>query len=446
MRTINLEARKKPTPRALVQKLLPILQPSYKLFKTWHKIPHYHDEIQFFHYGGVLNTKDSGTDGKQRVSRSAGYSIESEELALLKFLGESMERYALDFYKNEDLISGSYSELKKQAIDIFSIVSISEAQRKRKEFQAFRYSDSSNFRWVKGVELKSHKPVLLPAQLVYLSYEYIPAEPILYLPISTGAAGGFTLESAITRGICEIVERDAFLIFYLNKLSPPKIDLKSTGDERINMWLELFGRYNLEVNVLDITTEIGIPTFLSLIIDRTGIGASVSLGLKTDINPIQAILGSLAESQHPRCWIRRIVEDNREKVGNVNPIEIMTLEERALYWFPRKRIRDIKFLLLEKTKYLSQKDYKSENGLRTIMNLLFRRRMNIYYKEIIVPRFRELGYRVVRVIIPQLTPFYLHEKAKYLGGKRLYSIPVELGFLTSEMNEKDLNKVPQPFL
>ena len=38
--------------------------------------------------------------------------------------------------------------------------------------------------------------------------------------VTTGLATGQSLEEAIAKGILEVVERDAFMISYLNRLSP----------------------------------------------------------------------------------------------------------------------------------------------------------------------------------------------------------------------------------
>jgi ribosomal protein S12 methylthiotransferase accessory factor len=57
-----------------------------------------------------------------------------------------------------------------------------------------------------------------------------------------------------------------------------------------------------------------------------------------------------------------------------------------------------------------------------------------------------MGFRVVKVVIPNLHPLYLDEKHPYLGGKRLYDVPVKLGFLKNPRKEDEFNKISHPFL
>lgn len=437
-------------PQEILPSLVKVLDPSLKLFKSYRRIPHYTDEIKFFHFGGLLENKKGISDGHDHKSSSAGYSLDSRETALLKFIGESIERYCLDIYKEKNLVFGSYKKLKNRAIDIHRIVALSEKQKQNPNLSRFIFDDSSTFAWVQGLSLKTGKPVLIPAQLIYLSYTYPRDEKIIYLPISTGAAGGTSLLAAIRRGICEIIERDAFLITYLNKLTPFKVNLKLLKNKDVNHWLELFDRYKLELSVLDITTELGIPTFLSVVIDRTGIGAAVSTGLKTHLNSLEAIVDSIKESQHPRCWVRRLAEGDPDRVKNMKPSEIKSLEERALYWFPKERIHDIAFLLKQKAKKLRKSSYhrslSEKEQLRLVLQKLWDHDMDAYFVDITLPQFRKLGYHVVKVIIPQLTPFYLNEHVPYFGGKRLYEVPKTIGLKNQPTTEESLNSVPHPFL
>ncbi len=441
---------KEKEPLSALPQLIKVLDPSFKLFKSFQRIFHYSDELKFFHFGGLIENPKNISDGKSHKSTSGGYSLDSEEMALLKFIGESIERYCLDVYKNKDLIFSSYKDVKNHAIDIHSIVAVSDKQKQNPYFKRFIISDTDVLGWVRGISLKTGKSTLIPAQLVYLSYTFPKNEKIIYMPISTGAAGGTSLLAALRRGICEIIERDAFLIGYLNKLSPPKIDLKSLKNRDINHWLQLFERYKLELSVLDITTELGIPTFLSVVLDHTGIGSAVSAGLKTHLNPLEAILDSIKESQHPRCWVRRMAEEDSGKIKKIRPFDIKTLEERALYWFPIKRINNISFLLKRKAENLKKYNFSSatseKDQLRLVLQKLWDYDMDAYFVDITQSKFRALGYKVVKVIIPQLSPFYLNEDVRYFGGTRLYNVPVTLGLRNKPLSEESLNQVPHPFL
>ena len=84
-------------------------------------------------------------------------------------------------------------------------------------------------------------------------------------------------------------------------------------------------------------------------------------------------------------------------------------------------------------------------NLRTVLKMLQERNMEVIFVDATTPDIKELGYKVVRVIIPELQPLYLNERYKYLGNERLYKIPKNLGYRDSETREEELNTIPHPF-
>ena len=72
--------------------------------------------------------------------------------------------------------------------------------------------------------------------------------------------------------------------------------------------------------------------------------------------------------------------------------------------------------------------------------------IEVVYVDITHPKIKKYGIMVVKVFIPKLQPLYLDEYYPYLGGSRLYEVPVKLGFLKVPNQESQLNKIPHPFL
>jgi len=94
------------------------------------------------------------------------------------------------------------------------------------------------------------------------------------------------------------------MIYYLNRLKPRRFDLASSENKEIKSLYEISRRYNLEIFSLDIMTDLGIPSIVSVIIDRSGLSKAVSVGLKSNLNVEKAIIGSIHEAFHTRTWIR----------------------------------------------------------------------------------------------------------------------------------------------
>jgi ribosomal protein S12 methylthiotransferase accessory factor len=60
------------------------------------------------------------------------------------------------------------------------------------------------------------------------------------------------------------------------------------------------------------------------------------------------------------------------------------------------------------------------------------------------PEIEEVGFTVVRVIIPGLQPLDVRMDSRYLGGKRLYDVPVSLGY-REKVYEENMCPYPHPF-
>ncbi len=414
-----------------------------KLEKISHTRP---DEPKIIEYQSripsVLPDISLYSDGSGSFSDMGGGSDLEEEKALLKAIGEAVERLSLCIYREENLVLSSYRKVSGKAVDPLSFVGISEAQRKLDRI--LRIDNESIFRWVECFSLLNKKKVLIPAQLIYIGYKYHLREPIIREQISTGAAAADSFEEAAYKGACEMVERDAFMVSYFNKLSLPIIDLEAIDDKMFQELLAKFKRYNLELYVVDITTDISIPSMSAVIIDRSGVGPVVHIGNKTSLNIKNAVIGAVYEALHGRLGYRRILPlsdpfKKRMKVLKSDPSQIKTFDDRFLYWASLDMINKLEFFFNGPKKRLSKKklnkyeNVSAKEKLKIVVNLFKDKNIDVYGIDITSPLVREEGIYVAKVVSPQLQPLYLNEGVKHLSGRRLFS-------------EDKLNPLPHPFL
>lgn len=402
------------------------------------------DEPQFFQYSASVNPIFTYSRRNQIVG--SGFSFFSKNEAIIKCIAESAERYCSDIWNNGDFIRTSSGSLRDKAVDLNYLSPFTKDQLASPDFKKFSFDERTLFNWTEIWEYPNMRKKLIPAQLVY--NRFVDGDlRFVRLPISTGAAAGFTLESALYRGICEVIERDSFMIMYLNKLCRCSVDLEKIKNPKIRYILEKAKRYLLEVRVFDITTDLGVPSFLSLVIDRSGYGMAVSSGLKADLRSEVAILGALQESFHTRSWIRSCVESGDIDPNLIVADRIQTIKERGAFWFPKKKIECLKCYLdlpdLDSWTRGMRSRLSDDKLLEEVVNILKRNNMNIFYKELASSQASNLGLRVVKVIIPQLQPLYLDERYPYLGNDRIYSIPGKIGLYPKSLS---LNTCPHPFL
>ena len=165
-------------------------------------------------------------------------------------------------------------------------------------------------------------------------------------PISTGAASGKSLESAIYKGICEIVERDAYMIGYLNELPLPQIDFKKIKNIKLQKMVSSLERYQIDLYLINITTDLKIPSIAAILVDRSGQGPVISLGLKTGFDNIDTIIGAVEEALMIRSWVRDkfVYLEPKYKRNKI----IKTVEDRAHLWFNKNALKYLDFWLKTK--------------------------------------------------------------------------------------------------
>jgi len=427
-----------------------VINPVTGIVNLLRRQPGYNDEPKFFHYLARLCNTSLFSDGG-RVEQYAGGLSLVKDRAILKALAEAIERYCLSIYRESNLIRGSFRSLGDAALDPKEVVNWSESQLLTGKLSSIRFTDDAKLNWVQGYSLTEDRPILVPAQLVYVPYAR-GREPLLRLPITTGAASGTSLPGAIYRGICEVIERDAFMITYLNRLERSQVTGAHTDDAVLATMYRAFDRYHLEVRVMYITTEIPVPVFLSVIVDRSGIGPAVSLGLKASLHPIEAIIGSMEEALSCRRWVRDLMLERADaSLSDRGGGGISSLEDRALLWSDTCMIRHLGFLL-ENGSCKALQDIPSTASDSAaasqvqVLSMLAQRAMQVVFVDVTTPDVEEIGFKVVKVVIPELQPLYLDEARRYLGGDRLYSVPKLLGYREARTNQAQLNPIPHPFL
>lgn len=407
------------------------------------------DEPQFYQYAASV------LDGQRKLANpiynhtGSGFSFFSDKIARIKCLAESLERFCSEIYDESEFTYSNFKELDENAIDpiIFSPFLASQLEFSR--FKQFDFDETTKFNWCQAYLYPSLKTILLPAQLIYTRF-IDKDEKIIRLPISTGAAGGFTLSSALYRGICEIVERDSFMIMYMNKVCRCKVNLENIQNPKIQFILKKAHRYLLDIQVFDITTDLGIPSFMSLVIDRSGYGLAISVGLKSDLDSEKSILGAMQESFHTRSWIRTSIEDGEFDPMKIKPSEIRLMKERGAYWFPKERISLLDYYVqLPKSDQWTKSVKKSKSDdelLKTIADILNKNNVDIYFKNLTTNQIEKIDFCVVKVLLPKLQPLYLDERYPYFGNERIYNTPLKIGLKNRTTKFLELNLCPHPFL
>ena len=123
----------------------------------------------------------------------------------------------------------------------------------------------------KAKSLTKKDNVWLPAQTVSPTREaqnFVRQgfEPHLRRVITTGLATHPSREEALLSGALEVIERDAFMVMWLNHLTLPRVDLDelSFRSPTLKLLLERCKRYRLKPHVVRMITDAPAYAFTQL--------------------------------------------------------------------------------------------------------------------------------------------------------------------------------------
>ncbi|MBB4482571.1 YcaO-like family protein [Rhizobium etli] len=161
--------------------------------------------------------------------------------------------------------------------------------------------------WCSGLDILSGSSVFVPWWLVGLDHR--GERPSGFEQSSDGLASGNTPSEAVLHGLCELVERDAWALTQLKspqRLKESRIDPDSFGDAVIDVMTDRISRAGMRLLLLDMTTDIGVPAFLAVIMpgnlsDRVDARwAHVCGGCGCHPDPVRAALRAITEAAQSR--------------------------------------------------------------------------------------------------------------------------------------------------
>jgi len=431
-----------------------------KLIVDFYFEPLFHDEPRIFRTGlfSPIDHKVTPTDGlkPRHHSYTHGDSLDLEE-AISKSVGEFLERFTLLIYQEKDLWRASVDDLQKKGKFFLSPVKLAGFSEEQKVISPqLRINEKSNFLWTEGRSLFCNKAALIPVQLIFWAYNFAHRnwnEPRLGETNTNGAGGHYTLTKAILAGIYELIQRDSFLIYWLNHQAPPRISLETIDYQPLDALLQECQRLGFEINFFNTTTEIGIPSCICCFIDHSGIGPKISLGGGCDLNWDKMLMRSLIEAMGVFHWLRQSVGEGKwlSLAENYVPFQDASIEQlgRLSLWGNEKMFKNFEFFRQGKEESLAEVKKKfpefssSERELKYLIKIFknLGKDYEIFYYQAKHKVLDDLGYASVKVIIPPLVPLYLKEIFAPLGSKRLKEVPPKLGFASAQ----NWNPWPHPF-
>ena len=403
---------------------------------------------KFFHV--AARACNTGAFTSQDSFTNTGGASTVRERAIVKAIGEAVERYCAAIFDVDDYPLFSYADAPGDAVAPAEFALYSDRQYDAPGFPWMRFEDDTTVRWIAALDLGAGAPCWVPACRVWIPYHYYlgSGDGPIDQPISTGVACHETLDLATLSGICEVVERDAFTICWQAMMGPPQIRLDTLDDEGYDL-VERFRRAGVDVTMFDLTLDHGIPTVLSVARSTAPGAPAFVFAASTAPSPRTAVRSSLEELAHTRRYSQWIKEAMAPAPHDRAYRTVQGQEDHLNFAADHANAARFEFLFSsdERRSFDELPDLATGDAAEEVA-LLVERIVAVGGRVLAVDvtsdDVRELGLRVVRAIVPQFHPLHLGHELRACGGTRLWQVPQSLGYAGADP-ETDGNPTPHPY-
>jgi oxazoline/thiazoline synthase len=346
-------------------------------------------------------------------------------------LMEAMERYSGVFQGDEIRMTRRFADFAPgEAIPPNDVLLFSDAQYRQRHMQMAAHEHSppppepmdpsAEIEWSPVWSLRDQRFKYLPTSLLYFFYR----GPGQINADSNGCAAGNTLEEAIVQGYLELIERDAYAIWWYNRSQREEVDLEQFDDSYIHNLRQQLADTGRRLWVLDVTSDLGIPTFVGISHWLKDGKENIEFGSGAHFDPQIAMLRTLTElNQFLSIGLMGGGGGDKSSLDGVTPLRL----EDHPYLIPGKKRASINAAGAKFGGLSSREQADACVQLTAQAGFDF----------MVLDQTRaDIGVPVVRVIAPGLRHFY----RRFAPG-RLYDVPVKLGLRDRPIAESDVNPI-----
>jgi len=367
----------------------------------------------------------------------AGYGVHREE-ALIRLLGEAIERYALITAAarvKKKLFKASYNELKSdpnvvpwELIDVFSKDDY-ERMRGKIIFRSITPDDRLSWMWCPSL-FTPGREICIPAQCLFTGLRFDDEIPFV-TAFSKGCASHTSPKLALRTALLEAVEADALMIrwYTLTKSRRVIVDDPILKD----MIAQIFGDLAVELISYEYTIP-GSPghVFAVAVLSKGNDRPTVLLGTEAGLNPSAVLYRTLIEAVaiYYIAYNGPVLQP-RDYLAGVDVDSHTNLDSNVAYWAgtddrdaKRATVRDmvegeVRISALSNRQSTPDDDLNYILGrLRTISDYAIR-------LDITPPELGHTDWSVARVFVPELVqvslpsfPYSGHPRLLQFGGVR----------------------------
>jgi bacteriocin biosynthesis cyclodehydratase domain-containing protein len=389
------------------------------------------------HYFPLIN--DSVFWLRQKLKAHTGGKGTSQIQAKVSAIGEAVERYSTSYWGREAAHRGSYRSMTGKAIHPHDCLGFSDAQYAGRvqwneanagsyQIIPFPFREEVEVAWTPVWSLTNQEFNHVLATICY--YGHPDARHFFNTVDSNGVAAGSSLTEALLQGFSELVERDSVGIWWYNRLNRPGVDLASFQMPYLAKLQQYYQARQRQFWLLDITADLQMPAF-----------AAVSRRIDS---PVEDIIYGFGANLNPQAAVMQAVTEMNQclpAVSNQKPdgtTDYAWSQRDAILWWQTATVANQPYLLPDPNqpaRPLADYPLPTKGSLTEKVEQCVAIAREAGLEVLALEATRpDIGMAVCRVIVPGMCHFW-----RRLRARRLYEVPVKMGWLERPRLEAEMN-------
>jgi ribosomal protein S12 methylthiotransferase accessory factor len=361
-------------------------------------------------------------------------------------IGETIERYCGAVFHWDDMIYSTQKELGVNAIGMDQFALYTEDVYK-KGYAVVPWDPKKPCHWVEAKSLMTGEKAYFPACMVYVPYFKNRNRESDYfaVSVSSGQACHTDRDKALLSGLCEIIERDAFMITWMRRIPPKRVEYKQ-DPAMAALYQQYFESSNLELHVFDITLDIKVPTMFCVAAGEGLKGPFIAVGASTRPAEREALIKAMKESVQGAAWARELMWTRADFRVEPDYGNIVNFEDHVRLYCEPEMLPHMDFILRTHRTRLLEADPGPKPPRREVeicLEQLKAAGLEAFVVDLTTPEIAELGFYVPKVVVPGLTHLTAIHRMPALATPRYYQVPEKLGLC--EPIHRQFNPTPHPF-
>ncbi len=366
--------------------------------------------------------------------------------AITSALGEGCERYAGARVDPGRITRSAPRYLLGAALGVEDLVPFADDQYRQLRYAV--WSQDTPLDWIEGRDMGSGAPVAVPAIAALMHYSVHSGPEFLFPITSNGLAAGSSADAAVAAAALEVIERDAFVIGWMQRLPALRVPFAEIADPTVRRLGAAYERRGVALELYRLATDAPAAVVAAIAVDRVGRPAVV-VGLGCDPEPVVACRKAALEIGQVRPALKARLRDP-ETVARLaelvaHPGRVADIEDHDLLYSHESMTQRLDFWRdCPTTTAALAGGLAAPSVLEHLVAGLSAIGRRLIAVDLTAPELEALGIHAARALIPGFQPIHFGAAEARLGGTRMYCLPDQLGLPTLSRSPAGLNPDPHP--